>query len=155
MESFKIGELAAAAGVGRDTVRYYERLGLLQASERNAAGYRLYGVDELERLKIIRSVQDLGFSLDQIRELIEASNQEPARLIALLGVVRSKLDTAKGNVDRLLQVERVLANLSNRSAASGSRSLWTCLRDEKVEERVVQLPASDLTKSNEQERIDQ
>ena len=54
MANFKIGELATAAGVGRDTIRYYERLGLLQAAARNAAGYRDYGIDELERLKFIR-----------------------------------------------------------------------------------------------------
>lgn len=137
MANFKIGELAAAAGVGRDTIRYYERLGLLQAAARNAAGYRIYGIDTLERLQFIRSVQELGFSLEQTRELIEATNLEPTRLIALLGIVRSKLDTAKGNIDRLLQVERVLANLSKKPAASSPLPLWTCLRDEKFGERAV------------------
>jgi len=137
MANFKIGELAAAAGVGRDTIRYYERLGLLQAAARNAAGYRIYGIDTLERLQFIRSVQELGFSLEQTRELIEASNLEPTRLIALLGIVRSKLDTAKGNIDRLLQVERVLANLSKKPAASSPLPLWTCLRDENLGERAV------------------
>jgi len=137
MANFKIGELAAAAGVGRDTIRYYERLGLLQAAARNATGYRIYGIDTLERLQFIRSVQELGFSLEQTRELIEASNLEPTRLIALLGIVRSKLDTAKGNIDRLLQVERVLANLSKKPAASSPLPLWTCLRDENLGERAV------------------
>lgn len=137
MANFKIGELAAAAGVGRDTIRYYERLGLLQAAARNAVGYRIYGIDTLERLQFIRSVQELGFSLEQTRELIEASNLEPTRLIALLGIVRSKLDTAKGNIDRLLQVERVLANLSKKPAASSPLPLWTCLRDENLGERAV------------------
>jgi MerR family Zn(II)-responsive transcriptional regulator of zntA len=137
MANFKIGELAAAAGVGRDTIRYYERLGLLQAAPRNAAGYRIYGIDTLERLQFIRSVQELGFSLEQTRELIEASNLKPTRLIALLGIVRSKLDTAKSNIDRLLQVERVLANLSKKPAASSPLPLWTCLRDENFGERAV------------------
>ncbi|HQV04490.1 MULTISPECIES: MerR family transcriptional regulator [unclassified Novosphingobium] len=137
MANFKIGELAAAAGVGRDTIRYYERLGLLQAAARNAAGYRIYGIDTLERLQFIRSVQELGFSLEQTRELIEASNLKPTRLIALLGIVRSKLDTAKSNIDRLLQVERVLANLSKKPAASSPLPLWTCLRDENFGERAV------------------
>lgn len=137
MANFKIGELAAAAGVGRDTIRYYERLGLLQAAARNAAGYRIYGIDTLERLQFIRSVQELGFSLEQTRELIEASNLKPTRLIALLGIVRSKLDTAKSNIDRLLQVERVLVNLSKKPAASSPLPLWTCLRDENFGERAV------------------
>lgn len=133
MANFKIGELAAAAGVGRDTIRYYERLGLLQAAARSAAGYRVYGIDELERLQFIRSVQELGFSLEQTRELIEASNLGHARVAALLGVVRSRLDATKDNVDRLLQVERVLSKLSKESAASGSQPFWTRLREERLE----------------------
>jgi len=133
MANFKIGELATAAGVGRDTIRYYERLGLLQAAARNAAGYRVYGIDELERLQFIRSVQELGFSLEQTRELIEASNLGHARVAALLCVVRSRLDATKGNVDRLLQVERVLSELSKESTASGSQPVWTRLREERFE----------------------
>lgn len=136
MANFKIGELAAAAGISRDTIRYYERLGLLQAAARNSAGYRVYGIDEVGRLRFIRSAQELGFSLEQTRELIEASDLEHARVSALLGVVRSKLDAAKDRVDRLLQVERVLANLSNEPVASSRQPLWIRLRDERTEEHV-------------------
>ncbi|MBX9645011.1 MAG: MerR family transcriptional regulator [Novosphingobium sp.] len=134
MAGFKIGEFASAAGVSRDTIRYYERLGLLQASARNAAGYRIYEIDELERIQFIRSVQELGFSLEQTRELIEASSLGHARVTALLGVVRSKLDATKGNVSRLLQVERFLSDLSTQSAASGSHPSWIRQRQERSEE---------------------
>ena len=68
MGTFKIGELAAAAGVGRDTIRYYERSGLLPAPDRTAAGYRLYGDADLDRLNFIRSAQELGFTLEQSRQ---------------------------------------------------------------------------------------
>lgn len=123
MANFKIGEFAAAAGVSRDTIRHYEHIGLLRAAARNGAGYRVYGDDELEQLQFIRLVQELGFSLEQTRELLNASNSSPARLAALLGAVRSKLDATKDNVERLLQIERALARLSNESAAVSPRPL--------------------------------
>ncbi|MBW3631274.1 MAG: MerR family DNA-binding transcriptional regulator [Gemmatimonadetes bacterium] len=59
--SMTIGELAAEAGVNVQTVRYYERRGLLPQPERTASGYRQYDVEALERLRFIRQAQDLGF----------------------------------------------------------------------------------------------
>lgn len=128
MAGFKIGEFAAAAGVSRDTIRHYERIGLLSAAARNGAGYRVYGTGELERLQFIRLVQELGFSLEQTRELLEASNASHARVTALLEVIRSKLNVAKGNVDRLSQVEQALTQLSREQASTRSKPLWTRLQ---------------------------
>lgn len=128
MASFKIGEFAFAAGVGRDTIRHYERIGLLPAASRNRAGYRVYCDDDLKRLQFIRLVQESGFSLEQTRQLLETSTANHERVVALLGVTRAKLDTAKGNVDRLTEVEQVLAKLSKESASTGSQPLWTRLR---------------------------
>jgi MerR family transcriptional regulator, copper efflux regulator len=65
-----IGKLATAADVGVDTVRYYERIGLMPSPARSMGGYRLYGRDDLERLRFIRSAQQLGFSLSEIERLL-------------------------------------------------------------------------------------
>lgn len=62
----KIGELAEAAGVSADTVRYYERQNLLEAPPRSPSGYRVYGPTHLEQLRFVRSAQSLGFSLAEI-----------------------------------------------------------------------------------------
>ncbi|MBY0393129.1 MAG: hypothetical protein B7Y36_16265 [Novosphingobium sp. 28-62-57] len=142
MANFKIGELAAAAEVGRDTIRYYERLGLLQASSRSQAGYRLYNDDELARLKFIRSVQDLGFTLEQTRDLLEASAAAPSRVEDLLAVTRGKLIAAESNIGRLRQVEQLLADQSSASQASCSQPLWMRLRTEKSSAEHL---SSDLT----------
>ncbi len=75
MESIGIGKLATRAGVGVDTVRYYERNGLLSPRGRLASGYRRYSELEVARLRFIRRAQALGFSLKEIRELLALSSQ--------------------------------------------------------------------------------
>lgn len=69
-----IGELGKATGTKVETVRYYERIGLLPRPARTAANYRDYGEAELGRLSFIRRARDLGFSLDQVRALLKLSD---------------------------------------------------------------------------------
>jgi len=73
MDSIGIGKLAVRAGVSIDTVRYYERSGLLAPQARLASGYRRYGETQVARLRFIRRAQELGFSLKDIRELLGLS----------------------------------------------------------------------------------
>jgi DNA-binding transcriptional MerR regulator len=70
METFTIGKIARAAGIGIETVRYYERTGLLEPPPRTAAGYRKYPVEAVERLGFIKHAQQLGFTLGEIAELL-------------------------------------------------------------------------------------
>jgi MerR family copper efflux transcriptional regulator len=69
--SFTIGRLAKLAGVNIDTVRFYERQGLLEQTPRSAGGYRLYRAAQAQRLRFIRRAKALGFSLDDIAELLQ------------------------------------------------------------------------------------
>lgn len=69
-----IGELARRTGTKIETVRYYERIGLLAAPDRTAGNYRSYSPDHLNRLSFIRRSRDLGFSLDQIRALLDLAD---------------------------------------------------------------------------------
>ncbi len=73
MTTVGIGQLAKRTGVPIDTVRHYERIGLLRPSARLASGYRRYGDAELKRLRFIRRAKALGFTLDEIRELLALS----------------------------------------------------------------------------------
>lgn len=66
----KIGELAKATATKVETVRFYEKVGLLPPPARNNANYRSYGCEHLQRLSFIRRARDLGFSLDAVRELL-------------------------------------------------------------------------------------
>jgi MerR family copper efflux transcriptional regulator len=75
MEALGIGQLAKRGGVGIDTVRYYERNGLLTPQTRLASGYRRYGDIQLARLRFIRRAQGLGFTLREIKQLLALSAQ--------------------------------------------------------------------------------
>ncbi len=97
----KIGELAMATGTKVETVRFYEKAGLLPLPARTGANYRNYGKDHLQRLSFIRRARDLGFSLDDVRELLALADER---------------DQPCGAVDRiasghLAQVECKIADL--------------------------------------------
>jgi MerR family mercuric resistance operon transcriptional regulator len=68
--ALRSGELAAAAGVNPQTLRYYERRGLLPAPERSLGGHRLYPAEALERLRVIKAAQRLGFTLDDVAAML-------------------------------------------------------------------------------------
>ena len=70
MDGFKTGEVARAGGVNLETIRYYERRGLLPKPPRTPAGYRTFGADAVRRLRFIKHAQELGFSLKEIKELL-------------------------------------------------------------------------------------
>lgn len=72
----KIGQLAAAAGVSIDTVRYYERNGVIPAPERMPSGYRNYGAGDLDRLRFVRRAKQLGFNLQETRQLLALAGSE-------------------------------------------------------------------------------
>lgn len=70
----RIGELGGATATKVETIRYYEQTGLLPPPERTSANYRRYGADHLARLSFIRRSRDLGFSIDQVRALLDLAD---------------------------------------------------------------------------------
>lgn len=70
-----VSKVAEQAGTSTDTLRYYERIGLLPAPQQSASGYRLYDGEALERLLFIKRSQSFGLSLDEIRELLEITER--------------------------------------------------------------------------------
>ena len=78
-QEMTIGKLAKEVGVTIDTVRYYERLRLLTPTDRRPSGYRLYDGEALKRLRFIRNAQALGFTLHEIRELLNLRVSSIAR----------------------------------------------------------------------------
>jgi DNA-binding transcriptional MerR regulator len=75
-ESLSIGDLAKATGTKAVTIRYYEQAGLFSPPPRTAGNYRAYGPGHLARLRFIRRCRDLGFTLDQVRDLLRLSSRE-------------------------------------------------------------------------------
>jgi len=82
-EKLTIGKLAGATGTKVETIRYYEQIGLLPAPARSAANYRTYGAAHLRRLSFIRRARDLGFSIDQVRELMGLADRRDQSCIAV------------------------------------------------------------------------
>jgi MerR family mercuric resistance operon transcriptional regulator len=103
-----IGKLAAAAGVNVETVRYYERRGLIEQPP-SSGGYRRYGSAHLERLAFIRRAQGMGFSLDEIAELMQLNDMTDhlqARRLA-----QSKIATISERIAHLQQMQHALQHL--------------------------------------------
>lgn len=124
-ESLTLGQLAKRVGLARSSVLHYEALGLLRPRARSAAGYRLYGKAELERLLTIRRLRDSGLALDDIRALLlptGAGLREDAGPVALLE--RRLLELCQ-EVERLREQQRHLAHLLADPDFRGQRRHWS------------------------------
>jgi MerR family transcriptional regulator, copper efflux regulator len=109
MESIGIGALARRAGVGIDTVRYYERTGLIAPRTRLASGYRRYTELEVSRLRFIRRAQALGFTLKEVRELLSLSAQRDVARVKRSA--QAKLQDVEERIAELEKVRKGLATL--------------------------------------------
>ncbi len=112
-----IGELAAAADVPAATVRYYEQRGLLARAPRTPAGYRVYDADAVRRLRFIKHAQALGFSLEDVQELLALRVTDPASCARVERTTREKLHHVRARIRELRQMERVLESLLHSCAA--------------------------------------
>ena len=106
-----IGKLARSAGVGVETVRFYERKGLLPEPPRSLSGYRQYPPDTVERLLFIRRAKELGFALREIADLLALRVDEVAACGTVEAQAREKLALVAGKMVELRRMERSLNRL--------------------------------------------
>lgn len=114
MRGFSIGTLAKSSGVGIDTVRHYERVGLLASPSRTASGYRSYGEKDVERLRFIRRGRDLGFSLAELATLLELYASGRARSADVLAMTQGKITRLQAQIHELAELEAALTHLAER-----------------------------------------
>ena len=108
--SFTVGRLARAAGVNLQTVRYYQRRGLLPVPPRPTAGYRLYSHADVQRIRFIKRAQALGFTLREICQLLELSERRCREGRPLAEVKRDDVVRRMRDLKRMLKaLDRVLA----------------------------------------------
>lgn len=106
--TYTIGQLARAVGVPTSTVRYYERIGLLQPDGRTAGNYRLYGKEALECLRFIRAAQATGFTLEDITTLLQLRGATPDTCQNVQGLIEERLADLDRRMADLRHVQRVL-----------------------------------------------
>lgn len=117
---FTISQLARAAEIPTTTVRYYERIGLVEPENRSAGNYRLYSHESLRRLKFIRAAQAIGFTLDDVRALLGEGGSVPC-----CGDVQQLIEERLAEIDQRLKdlrhVQRVLKDSLTKCQTSSPR----------------------------------
>lgn len=119
MQTLTIGKAAKQAGVGIDTVRFYEREGLLPEAQRTMSGYRLYSVDDVDRLRFIRRAKTLGFSLEEIAELLQLNAAKGSRA-CVKRVAEQRLANLDQKLRELTAIRDALATLVQQCSGQGS-----------------------------------
>jgi len=106
-----IGDLSRATGVKVETVRYYEKIGLLAKPERTKGNYRAYARAHLNRLSFIRRSRDLGFSLDQVRALLDLADQRDRSCESVDAIAMAHLGEIDAKIADLRALRRELDSL--------------------------------------------
>jgi MerR family mercuric resistance operon transcriptional regulator len=115
-----IGQVAKLAGVGVETIRFYEREGLLNKPKRKESGYRMFGPEVVSRIRFIKSVKELGFSLKEIRELLFLRVDSRGTASEVKKRIESKIDQIDRRINDLKKVRNALAQLAR---SVGKRSI--------------------------------
>lgn len=102
-ESLKIGEVAKLSGIGIEALRFYERSELLGRPARTPSGYRIYGSEVLDRLAFIKRAQTLGFTLDEIKQIIAEKQSGQSPCVEVREIVRHRLQELD---ERMTQMRR-------------------------------------------------
>jgi MerR family mercuric resistance operon transcriptional regulator len=109
----RIGELARSVDVSVETIRYYQRIGLLELPQKPYGGIRSYSIQDLQRLRFIRRAQQLGFSLEDIQALLELSSSDCEQVQTLAA---EKLNLVHEKLRQLRRIESVLAKTLEQCA---------------------------------------
>jgi MerR family mercuric resistance operon transcriptional regulator len=116
----QIGELSSRTGCNIETIRYYERIGLLATAARSAGGYRIYGAIDVQRLAFIRRARELGFTLDDVRALLALSeSNEQGSIPEARELAVRHIEEIRTKIADLQAMERVLAAAVQRCASAG------------------------------------
>jgi len=107
-KQFTISQVAKAADLPTTTVRYYERIGLVQPEDRSAGNYRLYSEESLRKLKFIRAAQAIGFTLDDVKALLSTPSNSAASCREVQSLIEDRLAEVDQRLKDLRHVQRVL-----------------------------------------------
>ncbi len=109
--TMQIGKVAEAAEVSVQTIRYYERIGILPEPDRSRSGYRQYSPEVVQRLRFIQNAQDLGFTLKEIKELLQLRVDDPDACDTVKVKATNKIRAIQQKIRRLQTIEQALDTL--------------------------------------------
>ena len=122
MDTLTIGKVAKQAGVGIDTVRFYEREGLIAEPPRSESGYRRYPEDTVARLRFVKKAKELGFSLKEIGELLSLRARPKGSCADVRGRANEKIEDIDQKMASLKAMREALVGLVNECSGSGPRT---------------------------------
>lgn len=124
MTILRIGQVARATGFTVEAIRYYESIGLIPAAQRSSSGYRQFSMEVVRKLRFVRRAQNVGFSLDETRRLLELQGQPDASASAVRELASLKLAEIE---EKLSDLERVRdALLAASCSCDGSGLVREC-----------------------------
>lgn len=106
-----IGALSRQTRCNIETIRFYEKIGILEKPVRSAGGHRMYGPAHVGRLSFVRRARELGFTLDQVRALLRLSDKPDCPCAEAKSLAQMHLDEVRSKIDDLLAMQRALADL--------------------------------------------
>lgn len=105
---YTISQLARQAGIPTTTLRYYERIGLIEPEDRSAGNYRLYSDESLRKVRFVRAAQSIGFTLDDIKQLLAAETGSLPRCGQVRELIEHRLSDVEQRLQDLRHVQKVL-----------------------------------------------
>lgn len=136
----KIGKLAALAEVSIDTLRYYEREGLIEPADRSESGYRVYDKESARRIHFIKQAQHCGFTLAEIRELLVLRGREKA----CCGDIRSRAIEKKLQIEHKIRVMKAMSKALDQliaECANETQPVAECTIIAALEQATISMPA--------------
>jgi MerR family mercuric resistance operon transcriptional regulator len=118
--TYKIGEVASRADVNKETVRYYEKRGLIPKPDRRRSGYRIFTHRHIDQIRFIKRAQELGFTLSEIKELLELRLDGDSSCEQVREKAELKLGEVKQKIKDLKNIKEVLGELIEACKADGT-----------------------------------
>lgn len=134
MAAMTIGQVAKQASVGVETIRFYEREGLIEEPARRASGYRQYDTEVVRRVRFIRHAKELGFTLREIKELLELRVEPDCHCGEVLELAQAKIADIEQRIEALLRMKQTLSKLA--TACRRRRRTEACPILEAIDEPV-------------------
>jgi MerR family copper efflux transcriptional regulator len=128
MEGLTTSQLASEGGVNVETIRYYERHGLLPKPPRTPSGYRKFSEEAVTRLRFIRRSQELGFSLNEIKELLALRVKPGGSCVDVRRKAEAKVVAVDEKIRHLQEIRTALVELTNTCSGRGPVSTCTILK---------------------------